>query len=672
PDNTLLRPFIVNEDVETQYLSGDTVLDITHEALIRNWKMLDAWNAEEYADTKDFYDFNSQMKRWLENDRKIGFLLPAGNLGYFESWYDRVRPNTFWLAKQDTGKKSLNQKLKTADVQARNCRDFITESRYAVDLAHNVRKRKNRIIGALVIGSSIFLAGLTAWALMERNTAKEQSEIAEQKSAEAEQKSIEAEHQAQISERERDRADSAALAAETERQHAVSEAERARRAQEDALRAYQSADAARILADSMKNTALRNLNEAEKARKVAEEQTRIADKASDSAARLYNIAVSNALALKAKNRYEDKTMNLRLAWSAWLINKQFNITENTPTLYEAMISAVQENGFDNSLKINDNDCADFFIDGNNHLYTVTRLGEVAAYKMSGDRPKEYLRFKSSASSAPIQKVYFLSNKYLIYSTVDKKNYFTDIASQSTVQFKNSGYINAAALLNNGGRVVVALDNGNIFVYDTQSADKGFVNAIDLKQKIMDVCPSPQPNQCYVMTHNGRVLKYNTADGSTKEIFSRPMHIGSAMTTIPDKNLLVACYADGTIFYIDTQTDKMGYEFTGGHAKVEKAIYDPVSQYLALSSADKRITLLDTKNFELQPFYIEETNLRSSRVNSLCFNKKGMLFALNDKNNLLYWDTDITQYAESLETLNLQPLTANEKNLVLGREFAGGW
>ena len=121
----------------------------------------------------------------------------------------------------------------------------------------------------------------------------------------------------------------------------------------------------------MKNTALRNLNEAEKARKVAEEQTRIADKASDSAARLYNIAVSNALALKAKNRYEDKTMNLRLAWSAWLINKQFNITENTPTLYEAMISAVQENGFDNSLKINDNDCADFFIDGNKTFAELT-------------------------------------------------------------------------------------------------------------------------------------------------------------------------------------------------------------------------------------------------------------------------------------------------------------
>ncbi len=50
----------------------------------------------------------------------------------------------------------------------------------------------------------------------------------------------------------------------------------------------------------------------------------------------------------------------------------------------------------------------------------------------------------------------------------------------------------------------------------------------------------------------------------------------------------------------------------------------------------------------------------------------MLFALTDKNQILYWDSDINQYAKSLENLNLQPLTANEKNLVLGREFAGGW
>ena len=672
PDNTLLRPFIEPDNVETQYLSGDTVLDITHEALIRNWKKLTSWNAEEFADTKDYNDFNSQMQRWLSNDRKIGFLLPAGNLGYFESWYNRVRPNPFWLAKQDTAKLPLREKLKNADEQTRNCRDFITESRAAVDLAHKVKKRKNRVIAALVIGSTIFLAGFALWALSERNTAQKQTVIAEQKTEEAEQKSIEAERQAQISEREKNRADAAADKAEEERRRAVSEAERARQAQEDALRAYQSADAARILADSMKNTALRNLNDAEKARKVAEEQTRIADKASDSAARLYNIAVSNALALKAKNRYEDKTMNLRLAWSAWQIKQQFGLTENTPTLYEAMVCAMQENGFDNSLKINDSEVADFFIDGNNRLYTVTKFGEVAGYKMAGDKPQEFVRIKNTEKTAPIQKVFFLNDKFIIYSTYDKKNYIADLAAQNTSALKNSGYINSAVLSNDKTKIVAALDDGEVFIYDAQSLDKKTVTSVNLNKKIISIASSDNNDEYYVLMHTGELVKWNSANNNTKELFSRSRHIASSLTAIPDKNLLVVCYADGTIFYFDTKNDQVGYEFSGGKSKVESAVYDPKTQLLALIGSDKRITLLDTKDFASQPFYIEENNLRSSRVNSVRFNQKGILFALTDKNQILYWDSDINQYAKSLETLNLQPLTANEKSLVLGREFAGGW
>ncbi|MBR4324429.1 MAG: hypothetical protein IKP73_02735 [Bacteroidales bacterium] len=672
PDNTLLRPFIETDNIETQYLSGDTVLDITHEALIRNWKKLEDWNAEEYADTKDFYDFNSQMQRWLENDRKIGFLLPAGNLGYFESWYSRVRPNPYWLAKQDASKLPLRQKLKNADVQTKNCKDFITESRVAVDLAQKAKKRKNRVIGALVIGSSIFLAGLAFWALSERNDAQGQRAVAEQKTEEARQ-------QAENAEREKDRADAAARNAEAESRRAVSEAQKARQAQENALRAYESAEAARNLADRMKDTALQNLEiarqavrAADSARRVAEEQTRLAAKASDSAARLYNIAVSNALALKAKNRYEDKTMNLRLAWSAWLINKQCAITENTPALYEAMVCAIQESGFDNSLKVNDNNLADLYIDPQNRLFTVSEWGEVAGYKIAGDKPQEFMRIEPSESSAPVQKTYFLGNNYLLYSTFDKKNYLTTISTQSTMPLKDNGYVNSAIMSDNNSQIIAAYDDGWIFVYDAQSPDKKVVNSIDLKKKILDISATKTPGVYYVLLHSGSLLKWNSNNDNVDEIFKRgPLLVGSKLVDIRDKHLLAVCYADGYIYYLDTDTDTKNYEFTDSHAKVEHAVYDPNTQILALSGSDKRITLLDTKDFSLQPYYIEENNLRSSRVKAIKFNDKGMLMALTDNNDILYWDTDIDQYAKTLETLNLQPLTPTEKNLVLGREFAGG-
>jgi len=671
PDNTLLRPFIDTDNIETQYLSGDTVFDITHEALIRNWKKLEAWNAQDAVDIKDFYDLKSQLMRWEKHDRKKGFLLPAGNLDFFENMYSRIRPNAFWIARLDSEKLSLEKKLQKADVLTKQCRDFIVESRQAVEATQKAKKRKNRIIGVLIIGSLIFLSGFAFWALKERDTAQAQSELAAQKTKEAENQAI-------INQLEKERAVDAEKRADIERQKALQEALKAQEAQAEALKAYESANAARILADSMKNTALQNLqtaekalNEAQEARLIAEEQTKKADKASDSAARLYNIAVSNALAMKAKNRYEDKSMNLRLAWSAWLINKEFAITENMPELYEAMISAMRENGFDNSLKINDEKISDFYINSSNRLFTVTDRGEVAAYKIAGDKPKELFRIKNTESSTPLQKAFFLSDKYFVYSTFDKKNFVIDINGKTISQLKPSGYINSAVLSEDGRKIIAAFDNGNIFIYDAQLPEKGAFSGIDLKQKIMSVCLTEKPEEYYALTHFGTVLKCNSATGEVKEVFKKDYQNAFALADIRDKNMLAVCYGDGAVTFIDTKTEEVISEFSNGFSKFERAVYDQGTGFLALSGGDRRISLINTKDLTLQPFLIEEQNLRDGRANSLKFNGKGMIFALTDKNSILYWDTDINQYAKTLQTLNLQPLTRDEKKVVLGREFAGG-
>ena len=82
-DNTLLRPFAVEGKLDTQYLSGDTMLDVTHEALIRNWQMLSHWDVEELENLNTYNDFNGQVQRWIDNNRNPEFLLAAGNYAFF-------------------------------------------------------------------------------------------------------------------------------------------------------------------------------------------------------------------------------------------------------------------------------------------------------------------------------------------------------------------------------------------------------------------------------------------------------------------------------------------------------------------------------------------------------------------------------------------------------------
>ena len=52
-----------------------------------------------------------------------------------------------------------------------------------------------------------------------------------------------------------------------------------------------------------------------------------------------------------------------------------------------------------------------------------------------------------------------------------------------------------------------------------------------------------------------------------------------------------------------------------------------------------------------------------------FNNKGVLFALTDDNQLRFWDTDITTYANTLKTLNLSPLTPSERDMILGSDYS---
>lgn len=142
-----------------------------------------------------------------------------------------------------------------------------------------------------------------------------------------------------------------------------------------------------------------------------------------------------------------------------------------------------------------------------------------------------------------------------------------------------------------------------------------------------------------------------------------------MTPIPDKNLLAVCFSDGNIHFVNLLNDQETDQMPGGHSKLENLIYDQNTGILALSSADKRISLINTNDLNEKPLVIEEHSLDNHKVKCMGFNGKGVLFALTDDNRLRQWDTNPDTYANALSTMNLAPLSENEWNLILGREFS---
>jgi hypothetical protein len=157
--NLFIRPF-KTDDPATHKISPDTVLDITHESLIRNWNKLNAWANQEFEFYTTYLDFKKQLDRWKKSGKSRDFLLPIGPLTYFENWYNKCKPNVGWIKRYS----EVHDDEKKATAEAENIladiRDFIKRSARKVAVSRAFMKYgASRIATLVAIGAMIILSG---------------------------------------------------------------------------------------------------------------------------------------------------------------------------------------------------------------------------------------------------------------------------------------------------------------------------------------------------------------------------------------------------------------------------------------------------------------------------------------------------------------------------------
>ncbi len=125
--NSFIRPF-KTEDHATHDLAPETVLDITHESLIRNWNKLNNWAKREFEYYSTYLDFKKQLDRWKNSKKDRGFLLPIGPLTYFEDWYHKCNPNVGWITRYAESRDDQEKTKIEAESILEDIRKFIKRS----------------------------------------------------------------------------------------------------------------------------------------------------------------------------------------------------------------------------------------------------------------------------------------------------------------------------------------------------------------------------------------------------------------------------------------------------------------------------------------------------------------------------------------------------------------
>src|SRR5262249_12898180 len=250
---------------ENVALGPESLIDISHESLIRGWQRLKKWTDEE-AQSARIYNRLAQTAVLHKEGKEALLKEPALNVAL--DWRERTHPNTAWGRRYhpefQTAMSYLDASVAARDAEARD-----QEQR----LRREVTYKRTKVLAVVLALSVLLSLGSTAFALKSRAEAVRQSRNAESQRRIAEDQTQEALHQKKV--------------AEDQKQIALIEKKRA-----DDLAAR--ADKARVTAENLSGEANQQRALAEIQKKEANEQRRRAQVQADEVAKLRDLATEEA------------------------------------------------------------------------------------------------------------------------------------------------------------------------------------------------------------------------------------------------------------------------------------------------------------------------------------------------------------------------------------------
>lgn len=325
-------------------ITEESIIDISHESLMRCWARLINW-VEEENQSAEIYLRLCEAANLYELGK--GGLWRDPELQLAWKWKEEAKPNTTWASR-------YNNYFEKAILFLDYCKQ-----QSELELQHKEKMQKKRLRRARVIAIFISCIALLAFLLAiysfdQRNKANKQKLVAINKTQEAEKERKNALTQQKVAEENATEADKQKKAAEENAEEALKQKAEADKQKKAAEANAEEASKQKIIAekqaqeaDKQRKTAEENAAEANKQKKKAEIEKIEADKQRKTAEeqrkisnRLKELADARNLANLSmfKFRAGNKTESKNLAIQAFELNKENNGPKQVSEIYAALHS----------------------------------------------------------------------------------------------------------------------------------------------------------------------------------------------------------------------------------------------------------------------------------------------------------------------------------------------
>lgn len=717
--NTFIQPFI-SETGENKLITEHTILDITHESLIRNWTLLKNWAIEENENYNTWKEVEKQLKRWKDHTFSSQYLLAVGPLSIYKEWYEIFKPNKYWLLKYDEGVDEIVIKEKKAHENIELLDTFLRKSDAAL-------KRKKRLVIGFTALAFIVLGSMAYWAFTQYIRSESFLQLSHIQTVNAINEKAKAEKQSEI-------ALMAKKEAEESKRKAIESAANALSAKDAANQAKSEALILKNIAEQEKNKAIEQTLVAKSETEKAEKQKLIANDAKDKALlaeekakKLSLLALAQNLAYKSTFVDNDYQLKALLAVESYNIASKEKSIVKDPAIYEALRAANSDLEFSN-FKIQNNTTAKdekksafewqpnlrgtsvgyiktepaamsfssslghliiagkmpYWFDWNceknsvNDICYLDKLKDIRNVWLSPDANVllsqsgnyELKCWSPGYTIAPKTKSSITNNKIIGQKAKEIK---VDIPRK---------VITRAAFSPNSVNLVLAFKDSTIMIFKINdnknlylSLDK--ISQFKLLDNVQSIAISNNGNTVYYGNFKGLVNSIEITENKLIKTVFKPsdrweknkqtISKAISLNLSQDERFLGIGYNDGNIGFCKfIDNDVKPYQLYEKHAaQVEHIIFDEHSAQMITSGADKVIKVFELNNLTAKPISIRN---HGEKIKSIVLYDSHTLIAAGVGGVIWKWELNSEKLKTDIEPLINRQLNEEEWKYFIGNEI----
>lgn len=574
-------------------LQADTIIDISHESLMRSWQRLRKWLEEERNAV--------QLYMRLSETAAAYQLGKAGLWGNPElqlalKWQKESKPNAAWASRYDNNFERAMLFLEHSSKQ------------YDLDLMKKEDARRRQLARArnfavfMGVASGVSLLFLIiAMNLRFKAEASEklaliQKQTAEQESRRAEEQKKVALSQKKISEQQQQIA---------EEQQKIAEQQR-RIAEEQRIEAlYQKAQAIfqKKKAVEAQSQAIKSRDEAEQQRQMAVEQKQLAESLRQKAEysekntqRLRLLAIGRTLAIQAgreiKNGKEE--LGALLTLQGYYFNKESGGSAFNPDIYNALAQIADDQvvlrGHSDGIRAlavsqNGKLLASGSDDGAVKIWNIANFNEVPTV-LKGLKPAR--RNVRSIAFSP-------DNEKAVVGYLDGSIYVWNVAQKESAPVLLKGHragVNAMAFDNSGQKLATVSADSTVRIWNVKEPAAAPQIIEKMGGRGTAITFSPDDNFLAIASEDGGVRLYEAKAGGLKpKVYKEHKKSVRSVAFSADGRYLASGGSDGSVIVRDlSASNKPLVSFVGHTAGVNSVLFSQDGKTLATASSDKTIRL----------------------------------------------------------------------------------